>query len=89
MGFAEGRSIVMNASVHTGHHYVFNIDLENFFPSIPQARVWARLQVPPFNFPVEVANVVAGLCCHVNAEGTQNVLPQGAATHPSVGRFTS
>ena len=82
MGFAEGRSIVMNASVHTGHHYVFNIDLENFFPSIPQARVWARLQVPPFNFPVEVANVVAGLCCHVNAEGTQNVLPQGAATSP-------
>lgn len=82
MGFAEGRSIVMNASIHTGHHYVFNIDLENFFPSIPQARVWARLQLAPFKFPVEVANVVAGLCCHTNAEGTQNVLPQGAATSP-------
>lgn len=82
MGFAEGRSIVMNASFHTGHHYVFNIDLENFFPSIPQARVWARLQLPPFNFPVEVASVVAGLCCHTNTEGTQNVLPQGAATSP-------
>lgn len=81
-GFTEGRSIVMNASLHTGHHYVFNIDLENFFPSIPQARVWARLQLAPFNFPVEVANVVAGLCCHTNAEGTQNVLPQGAATSP-------
>ena len=82
MGFTEGRSIVMNASVHTGHHYVFNIDLENFFPSIPQARVWARLQLPPFNFPTEVANIVAGLCCHTNADGTQNVLPQGAATSP-------
>ena len=81
-GFAEGRSIVMNASMHTGHHYVFNIDLENFFPSIPQARVWARLQLDPFNFPVDVASVVAGLCCHTNAEGTQNVLPQGAATSP-------
>ena len=81
-GFTEGRSIVMNASIHTGHHYVFNIDLENFFPSIPQARVWARLQLAPFNFPVEVANVVAGLCCHTNTEGTQNVLPQGAATSP-------
>ena len=82
MGFTEGRSVVMNASIHTGHHYVFNIDLENFFPSIPQARVWTRLQLEPFNFPVEVASVVAGLCCHTNAEGTQNVLPQGAATSP-------
>lgn len=82
MGFTEGRSIVMNASIHTGHHYVFNIDLENFFPSIPQARVWTRLQLPPFNFPVDVASVIAGLCCHTNEEGTQNVLPQGAATSP-------
>lgn len=82
MGFTEGRSIVMNASIHTGHHYVFNIDLENFFPSIPQARVWTRLQLPPFNFPVDVASVIAGLCCHTNAEKTQNVLPQGSATSP-------
>lgn len=82
MGFSEGRSVVTNASIHTGHHYVFNIDLENFFPSIPQARVWKRLQLPPFNFPIEIANVVAGLCCHKNEDGTKNVLPQGAATSP-------
>lgn len=82
MGFTEGRSVVTNASIHTGHHYVFNIDLENFFPSIPQARVWKRLQLPPFNFPIEIANVVAGLCCHKNEDGTMNVLPQGAATSP-------
>lgn len=82
MGFTEERSVVTNASLHTGHHYVFNIDLENFFPSIPQARVWKRLQLPPFNFSLEIANVVAGLCCHTNAEGTMNVLPQGAATSP-------
>ena len=82
MGFTEERSVVTNACMHTGHHYVFNIDLENFFPSIPQARVWARIQLPPFNFPRGVANVVAGLCCHVNGDGTANVLPQGAATSP-------
>lgn len=82
MGFAEGRSVVSNAQHHIGHHYVFNIDLENFFPSIPQARVWKRLQLPPFNFTQEIANVVAGLCCHSNTEGTMNVLPQGAATSP-------
>lgn len=82
MGFTEERSVVTNACMHIGHHYVFNIDLENFFPSIPQARVWARIQLPPFNFPRDVANVVAGLCCHVNGDGTANVLPQGAATSP-------
>ena len=82
MGFTEERSVVTNAQIHIGHHYVFNIDLENFFPSIPQARVWARIQLPPFNFPKEVANVVAGLCCHTNADMTGNVLPQGAATSP-------
>lgn len=82
MGFTEGRSVVANASLHTGQHYVFNIDLKNFFPSIPQARVWKRLQLPPFNFPIEIANVVAGLCCHKNEDGTMNVLPQGAATSP-------
>ena len=82
MGFTEERSVVINAQIHIGHHYVFNIDLENFFPSIPQARVWARIQLPPFNLPKEVANVVAGLCCHTNADMSGNVLPQGAATSP-------
>ena len=82
MGFTEEHSVVTNASIHIGHHYVFNIDLENFFPSIPQARVWKRLQLPPFNFPIEIANVVAGICCHKNEDGTMNVLPQGAATSP-------
>lgn len=82
MGFTEGRSVVDNAKMHVGHHYVFNIDLKDFFPSIPQPRVWARLQLPPFCFTKEIASVVAGLCCHTNADKTQNVLPQGAATSP-------
>lgn len=82
MGFTQDRSVVTNASLHIGHNYVFNIDLENFFSSISQGRVWARLQLPPFNLPKEVANVVAGICCNTNEDQTQNVLPQGAATSP-------
>lgn len=82
MGFSEGRSIVNNALTHVGHHYVLNLDLKDFFPSIPQKRVWARLQYPPFNFSREIANVVAGLCCNFDKERNQNVLPQGAATSP-------
>lgn len=81
-GFTEGKSVVDNAVIHARHHYVFNIDLKDFFPSVPQARVWARIQLPPFNFTQEIANVVAGLCCHFNADGTNCVLPQGAATSP-------
>lgn len=81
-GFTEGKSVVDNAKIHVNHNYVFNIDLKDFFPSIPQARVWARLKYPPFNFSQEIANVVAGLCCHFNADGSCCVLPQGAATSP-------
>lgn len=81
MGFTTGRSVVGNAAVHAAHHYVFNIDLKDFFPSIPQARVWARLQLKPFYFSKEVASIIAGLCCNRNSEG-KNVLPQGAATSP-------
>ena len=81
-GFTEGKSIADNAARHTGQHYVFNIDLKDFFTSIPQARVWGRIQCAPFNFPREVANVVAGLCCATNSESGKNVLPQGAPTSP-------
>ena len=33
-GFRKDRSILTNAKCHQGRRYVFNIDLENFFPSI-------------------------------------------------------
>ena len=82
MGFVSGKSVVNNAQIHVGHNYVFNIDLKDFFSSIPQARVWKRLQLEPFNLSQEIANVVAGLCCSYNEEQCQNVLPQGAPTSP-------
>jgi len=82
MGFTSGRSVLTNAQVHVGHNYVFNIDLKDFFPSIVQARVWKRLQLPPFNFTREVANVVAGLCCSRDDERDVNVLPQGSPASP-------
>lgn len=87
MGFAESKSVVTNANVHKHQNYVFNIDLKNFFPSIDQARVWKRLQIPPFKFPIPVANVVAGLCCMkiMEEDGkTKYVLPQGAPTSPII-----
>lgn len=82
MGFTPGRSVLNNAQVHVGHNYVFNIDLKDFFPSIPQPRVWKRLQLAPFNFPQEVANILAGLCCSYDANVNANVLPQGSPASP-------
>lgn len=82
MGFASGRSVLKNAQVHVGHNYVFNIDLKDFFPSIPQARVWNRLQLAPFNFSQEISNILAGLCCSYDANVKANVLPQGSPASP-------
>lgn len=89
MGFAEGRSVVDNARMHTNQNYVFNIDLKNFFPSIDQARVWKRLQLAPFNFNSKVASVIAGLCCMRTIRYREElpfeeafILPQGAPTSP-------
>ena len=91
MGFTDGRSVVSNASVHVDMNYVFNIDLKDFFPSIHQARVWKRLQVPPFKFPQLIASLLAGLCCmkesREDGEGKKKnvfVLPQGAPTSPII-----
>ncbi len=91
MGFTEGRSVVTNASIHKGQNYVFNIDLKDFFPSIEQARVWKRLQLAPFNFPIPIANLIAGLCSMRETRQDENghsvhayVLPQGAPTSPVI-----
>jgi len=58
MGFAEGRSIVDNARMHTNQNYVFNIDLKDFFPSIDIKRVWNRLQRATFNFNAKVEYII-------------------------------
>ena len=85
MGFTHGRSVVDNAKVHLGQNYILNLDLENFFTSIREARVWKRLQLPPFNFPANVASKIAALCSTqiVKEDGSVDyVLPQGAPTSP-------
>lgn len=91
MGFTEERSVVTNADVHKGKNYVFNIDLKDFFPSVEQPRIWKRLQLTPFNFPVSIASILAGLCSMREVRKDANgkdyfayVLPQGAPTSPII-----
>ena len=91
MGFTEGRSVVTNASAHIGMDYILNLDLKDFFPSIEQARIWKRLQLAPFNFPIHIANLLAGLCAMKESRQDEEglikdvyVLPQGAPTSPII-----
>lgn len=77
-GFVAKRSILTNAKAHCSpkNHHVFNIDLEDFFPSISFYRVRGVLSKYPFNFSFEVSTVIAHACT------IDNMLPQGAPTSP-------
>jgi len=77
-GFVQGRNILTNANPHVHKRYVFNVDLENFFPSINFGRVRGMFMSEPFNVPQAGATILAQLCCH------RGVLPQGAPTSPII-----
>ena len=77
-GFIEDHSIVSNANVHTNKRFVFNTDLEDFFPSINFGRVRGMFMAKPYNLPDNVSTVLAQICCY------NNQLPQGAPTSPII-----
>jgi RNA-directed DNA polymerase len=77
-GFVSGKSIVTNAAVHAGQSFVFNLDLQDFFPSINFGRVRGLFMGNPYDLPPAVATILAQICCH------ENGLPQGAPTSPAV-----
>jgi len=83
-GFTNNKSIVTNAMHHVNKNYVYNIDLENFFPSIHKARIEKRLKTPPYNLNDEVATIISRLCTKKVIEDDKKfaVLPQGAPTSP-------
>lgn len=77
-GFALGKSVRSNATAHTGKRWVFNIDLEDFFPSINFGRVRGMFMGIPYHLPQRVATVLAHICCFGGS------LPQGAPTSPII-----
>jgi RNA-directed DNA polymerase len=80
--FMKGRNIVSNAAAHTkGKRFVFNVDIEDFFPSINFGRVMGVFRSPPFSFPRNVAAILAQTCCF------NRKLPQGAPTSPIIANF--
>lgn len=59
-GFRHGRSIASYAAPHVGRRVVVKIDLQDFFPSIPAARIQALFRT--VGYPEDVADLLAGLC---------------------------
>ncbi len=59
-GFVRGRSALTHAARHAGHDVVLCLDLEDFFTSIPHARVFRVFQAA--GYPGPVARALAGIC---------------------------
>ena len=78
-GFKRKRSIITNATRHRMRRYVFNIDLQDFFPTINFGRVRGFF-IKDANFMLDpkVATILAQIACHANG------LPQGAPCSPVI-----
>ena len=83
-GFVKEKSIVTNAKQHTRSKFVYNIDLENFFPKIHFGRVKGVFKNAPFNFSPQMAQYLANLCTNDSDLPQNAYLPQGAATSPII-----
>ena len=78
-GFRRNQSIVTNARQHKRRRYVFNLDLENFFPSFNFGRVRGFF-IKSHNFSLndKVATIIAQIACF------DNTLPQGSPCSPII-----
>lgn len=80
-GFVNKRSVVTNANVHLGGKFLLKVDLKDFFPSIGIRRAIAVFLRS--GFPPKIAYFLSALCCK------GGLLPQGAATSPSLSNIVA
>jgi len=95
--FSPGTSTVQNAARHMGASVVVRLDLKDFFPSIPFARV--RNAFAALGYSGAVSTVLALLCTEsprvsMSLDGQtrhvalgERVLPQGACTSPALSNW--
>lgn len=83
-GFVENKSILDNAKLHLNKLWVYNIDLENFFPSITQHRILEAFKHAPFSLyeykNKEIIDTIYFSLIHICC--LKYRLPQGAPTSP-------
>lgn len=83
-GFKRKRSIMSNARQHRHRRWVFNIDLEDFFPSINFGRVRGFfIKNRDFQLHKDVATVLAQIACHDHS------LPQGSPCSPVISNLVA
>ncbi len=83
-GFKRKRSIITNARQHRHRRWVFNLDLEDFFPSINFGRVRGfLLKNRDFELHEKAATVIAQIACH------ENSLPQGSPCSPVISNLVA
>lgn len=73
-GFVPNRSHVEAAAVHCGAHWVFSLDIANFFPSTPEAQALQAFQ--SLGYSEQSADLLSKLSC------LRGGLAQGAPTSP-------
>lgn len=98
-GFCQNRSIKTFAAVHTGHEALLKLDLQDFFHSVPNARIGAVFR--RLGYEPEIAWLLQNLCTHASSEQLAGApfktlawaqrkrlqakhLPQGAPTSPTL-----
>ncbi len=78
-GFKAGFSIQTNAVNHRGRRWVFNADLQDFFPSINFGRVYGFfMKNQHYLLNQKAAAIIAKIACH------NNMLPQGSPCSPII-----
>ncbi len=84
-GFIIGKNIRDNALPHVGQTCIYNIDIENFFPSITKEMVRRAIhsEMADRIQSKEVITVISNVCTLPVGNGTE-VLPQGAPTSPVI-----
>lgn len=87
-GFTLGRSAAMAAAKHCGEAMVVTFDLQDFFPSIRFARIYAIFRA--LGFPRATALPLTQICtAWPNAAYTTRHLPQGAPTSPALANLAA
>jgi RNA-directed DNA polymerase len=55
---SQNANIVQNALPHVGKRYLLNLDLKDFFSSIPAQKVYSLFRSPPFGFDESVSEEI-------------------------------
>lgn len=80
-GGVRGRSALSNARMHLGSPMVLRLDLADFFPNIPGARVHALFTT--LGYPAETARYLTGLTTHCAPAGLWRSVPLEPESPPA------